>query len=178
MADANQIQGLEELIARLREIAGDAKHIRRPLLSAGVYMLGSIEKNFQEQGRPVKWMPLSPRTLAGRRGARKSRKKAGAATGRGSRILIDMARLKNSMATKVVDGQGVAVGTNVVYAARQQFGFKGVASGKRSKTKGLLVGWQRGKSYTPSRPFLLFQSQDIDAIGRIFQRHIAKQQAE
>lgn len=175
MADGNQIQGLEELIERLKQIAGDAKHIRRPLLSAGVYMLGSIERNFQEQGRPVKWTPLSPRTLASRRGARKSRKKAGTPTGRGSRILIDMARLKNSMATKVVDDQGVAVGTNVVYGPRQQFGFKGVPSGKRSKTKGLLVGWQRGKSYTPARPFLMFQPADIDAICRIFERHIARQ---
>lgn len=166
MADANKIQGLEELIARLQEIVGDVKHIRRPLLSAGVYMLGSIERNFQGQGRPTKWKPLSERTLASRRGARKARKKAGAATGRGSRILIDMARLKNSMATKVVDDQSVETGTNVVYGPRHQFGY--IPGGKKG----------RGQVKTPARPFLMFQPEDVDAIGRIFQRHIARRQAE
>jgi phage gpG-like protein len=175
--DANQIQGLEELIARLREIASDVKHIRRPLLSAGVYMLGSIERNFQQQGRPDKWQSLSNLTLAARRKARKSRRKAGQATGRGARILIDTARLKNSMATKVEDDRSVAVGTNTVYAARQQFGFKGVAGGKPKK-KGLQVGWQRGKTPTPARPFLMFQPEDINAIGRIFMRAIERRQAE
>ena len=66
MAGENKIQGLEELVERLREIADDAKHLKRPLKSAGVYMLGSIERNFQEQGRPVKWTALSFRTLAAR----------------------------------------------------------------------------------------------------------------
>ncbi|MGA9768277.1 MAG: phage virion morphogenesis protein [Blastocatellia bacterium] len=150
------IQGLEKLLNRLSEIALDAsRRTEKPLRAAGTYMLGSIEKNFQQQGRPKKWDPLSPRTIAGRR---KGRRKKG-----GPKILIDTARLKNSMSVKLVAGPGVAVGTNVVYAPRHHFGYDAGAK------KG------RGQAKTKSRPFVMFQDEDFDAIGRIFQRHIARQ---
>jgi phage gpG-like protein len=189
--DGNEIKGLEELMSRLRQIAAAARNLKRPLQSAGVYMLGSIERNFQEQGRPVKWTPLSARTLASRRGARKAKKKAGAKAGRGARILIDNARLKNSMGSKV-DGDAVAVGTNVVYAARQNFGYGGQGGSATQSSPGirrrpgLKLGFRheekgkgrRGQARTPARPFLVIQPQDIDAIAGIFQKHIARESGE
>jgi phage virion morphogenesis protein len=151
---AEGIEGLEQLLKRLGELALDTRRVEKPLKAAGAYMLGSVEKNFQQQGRPKRWDPLSPRTLAGRR---RGRRKKG-----GPKILIDTARLKNSMSVKLVEGPGALVGTNVKYARRQHSGYD-------SEKKG------RGHSRTPARPFLVFQDEDHDAIGRIFARHITRQ---
>lgn len=142
------------MLKRLGELALDTRRVEKPLKASGAYMLGSIEKNFQAQGRPKRWDPLSPRTLAGRR---KGRRKKG-----GPKILIDTARLKNSMSVKLVEGPGALVGTNVKYARRQHAGYD-------SEQKG------RGHSKTPARAFMMFQDEDHDAIGRIFSRHIARQ---
>lgn len=158
MADI-EIQGLPELNNRIRQIAGNVKRAKRPLTTASVYMLGSIEKNFQQQGRPQKWTPLSPRTLASRRKRNKRLRAEGEAAGRGSRILIDMARLKNSM-TFIATDTSSEIGTNVKYARRHQFGYPG--------------GQGRGHSKTPARPFLVVQPEDIKEIGEIFSRHFRK----
>jgi phage virion morphogenesis protein len=148
-----EIEGLNKLLGRLNDLATDTRRVEKPLRAAGVYMLGSIEKNFQQQGRPDKWSPLSPRTLAGRR---KGRRKKG-----GPKILIDSARLKNSMGFRVVEGPAVEVGTNVIYGPRHHFGYPG---GKKG----------RGQAETPARPFLLIQDEDVRDIGEIFQRHIRR----
>jgi phage virion morphogenesis protein len=151
---AEGFEGLEKLLNRLGALALDTKRVEKPLKAAGAYMLESIEKNFQQQGRPKRWDPLSPRTLAGRR---RGRRKKG-----GLKILIDTARLKNSMSVKLVEGPAVAVGTNVKYARRQHAGYD-------SEDK------SRGHSRTPARAFLMFQDEDYDRIGEIFKRHITRQ---
>ena len=149
MADEG-IQGLGRLLSRLAKLKTDTQHVERPLKAAGVYMLGSIEKNFKEQGRPAKWEGLKASTLKGRRRGR----------GRGGpKILISTARLKNSIAYRV-HTQGLEIGTNVVYAKRQHFGFPG--------------GPGRGHSHTPARPFLMFQNEDVTEVGNIFRRHIER----
>lgn len=169
MADI-EIQGLPELNNRIREIAGNAKRAKRPLTTASVYMLGSIEKNFQQQGRPEKWTPLNPKTLELRRKSRKARKAAGAKTGRGSRILIDMGRLKNSMTFLATDTSS-EIGTNVIYARRQHFGYPGVEKSEGDKDK---KGPGRGRGKTPSRKFMMIQEEDVKEIGEIFKRHFKK----
>jgi phage virion morphogenesis protein len=150
-----EIEGLNAALRRLQELALDARKVERPLEAIGVYMLGSVEKNFQQQGRPERWSPLSPRTLAGRR---KGRGKGG------PKILIDMARLKNSMNHKVRIGEPssyVEVGTNVIYGPRHHFGYKGEKKG-------------RGQAKTPARPFLLIQEEDNQKIEEIFNRHLRR----
>ena len=147
---AESIQGLERLLKRIQRLTTDTRQIERPLKASGVLMLGSIERNFREQGRPQKWQGLAATTLARRRRGR----------GRGGpQILIDTARLKNSMDMRV-NKEGVEVGTNVIYARRQHFGYPG--------------GKGRGRSRTPARPFLLLQDEDIKSIAAIFRRHLAR----
>src|ERR1051325_6961054 len=119
---AEGIEGLDQLLKRLGELALDTRRVEKPLKAAGAHMLGSIEKNFQAQGRPKRWDPLSPRTLAGRR---KGRRKKG-----GPKILIDTARLKNSMGVKLVEGPAALVGTNVKYARRQHSGYESKKKGR------------------------------------------------
>lgn len=169
---ADEIQGMSDLISRIHQLKSDTRHTERAMGEAGAYMLGSIEDNFRAQGRPAKWQALAASTLAARRGVK--RDKAGRTRDRSGRyakkggggsaqILIDMARLKNSIAFKVIGGGvGVEIGTNVKYGARQHFGYPG--------------GSGRGHSRTPARAFLMFQQQDLDYIGgTIFRRHIAKE---
>jgi len=151
MADEG-IQGLDKLISRVRELATDVRRVERPLKAIGAYMLGSVEKNFQEQGRPKKWEGLKASTIAGRRKGK----------GRGGpKILIDTGRLKNSISFRLVTSPGVEIGTNVKYAARQHFGYPGGAG--------------RGHSHTPARPFLMLQKpEDYRAIEDIFKRHFRR----
>jgi phage gpG-like protein len=167
---ADEIQGLSNLIRRIHQLKSDTRHTERAMAEAGAYMLGSIEENFRAQGRPQKWQGLAASTLAARRGLRRagkgrlrdkqgrySKNKSG-----GAQTLIDTARLKNAIAFKVIGGGvGVEIGTNVKYAARQQFGYP--------------KGEGRGHSPTPARPFLMFQPQDLEYIGgTIFRRHLAR----
>ena len=149
---ADEIQGLSRLIRRVGQMATDTRHVERPLKAAGVYMLGSIEKNFQQQGRPKRWTPLAQSTLAQRRKGR----------GRGGpRILIDQADLKNSISHRVLT-HGVEIGSRgLPYARRQQLGYEG--------------GSGPGHSKTPARPYLVVQEpEDVNAIGNIFRRHVAR----
>lgn len=142
---AGGLQGVERVLKRVSVLSRRLTYeIERPLKAAGVYMLGSIERNFQAQGRPTKWTKLADSTLARRRGKR-------------GKILIDTAALKNSHSMRV-STKGVEVGTNKVQAKRQHFGYPG--------------GSGRGRSKTPARPFVMFQEEDYDAIGSIFRRHV------
>jgi len=80
-----------------------------PLKKTGVYMLGSIDKNFRYEGRPNKWESLKPATLKARRG------------GGGGKILQDTGRLKQSLTIKEMP-LSVSIGTNVKYGKFHQFG--------------------------------------------------------
>ncbi len=139
------IQGLEKVIRRVGRLAQDARHVEKPMKAAGVYMVGSIEKNFQVEGRPDKWEPLAESTLRQRRG---------------SKILTDTARLRRSVNFRLTT-EGVQIGTNAVQAPRQHFGYEG--------------GTGPGQAETPARPFLLLQvPDDLEAIRKIFMRHIER----
>lgn len=147
---AEDIEGLGRLLSRIGKLTTDTRRVEAPLKAAGAYMLGSIEKNFREQGRPQKWQGLAASTLSKRRRGR----------GRGGpQILIDTARLKNSINFRVVT-KGVEIGTNVKYAARQHFGFPG--------------GTGRGHAKTQARSFLMFQREDFSEIAKIFRRHLTQ----
>lgn len=146
------LQGLERVLKRVNRLSNNiTREIERPLKASGVYMVGSIQRNFQAQGRPDKWKPLSAKTLARRR---KGRGKGG------SRILIDRGLLKNSHSWRLVS-DGVEIGTNKIQAKRQHFGYQSAKKG-------------RGHATTPARPSVMFQEEDYDAIGRIFTRHIER----
>lgn len=157
MAD-DEVQGLQDILRRIHQLQSDTRNTERAMAAAGAYMLGSIEKNFRAQGRPAKWQGLAAATLATRARRNSRRRKANRQSG-SPQILIDTARLKNSIAFKVIGGGvGVEVGTNVKYAKRHQFGYPG--------------GEGRGRSRTPARPFLLIQKEDVDFIGGLFKKHL------
>lgn len=148
------------------------------LKSSGEYMVSSIQNNFLSQGRPNAWAPLSPMTILLR------------TKGRGSRspqILMDTGNLFKSI-TYAVDESSVKIGTNVKYAKRLQFGGTSTmpacvqkipAHSRKIKGKNVRVkAFERHQSArtfnTPSRPFVLFQDQDVEALQGIFVRFVDK----
>lgn len=146
------ITGITQVLNRFLIIESSLKNLEPAFVASGVYMLGSIERNFAAQGRPAKWESLSASTLAARR--------RGKGKG-GVKILADEGLLKGSVTTAdamQTSSESMIIGTNKVQAARLHFGYTG--------------GEGRGRSATPARPFLLFQNEDADAIETIFNRHL------
>ena len=158
---SSAVRGIKEVLDRFAKLEAAQNNLEKPLKAAGVYMLGSIEQNFQEQGRPEKWQALSSKT--------KARRRKGKGKGE-AQILINNADLKNSVTNEQaisVDAssmqiQQTQVGSAKIYGPRHNFGFDGVM-GENGK-------WQQGRNPTPARQFLLFQEEDKDAIETIFTR--------
>ncbi|GAH15650.1 unnamed protein product, partial [marine sediment metagenome] len=58
------VKGDEKVKALLKKAGNKAKDLRVPLKRCGILMLRSIDKNFRAEGRPKRWVPLSPMTIA------------------------------------------------------------------------------------------------------------------
>lgn len=89
------------------------RHLAAPgeLLAPAVPVVaGAIERNFEQEGRPRPWAPLSPRY---------ARWKERFAPGRG--ILELTGRLRRSIVARV-EGEVLVASTDVPYAAAHQFG--------------------------------------------------------
>jgi phage gpG-like protein len=177
------IKGLEGLNLRTQDLT--------PVMQdfAG-YMKGSVQKNFDAQGRPTRWAPLKSASLASWLASRRSwvtkraRKGGGGketfwgnmrVTGKGlselrSRlILTDTSTLRNSINFRAL-ARGVEGFTNVEYAAIHHLGGQTPAHEIRPRVKKALF-WP-GAAYPvklvkhpgskiPARPFLLFQDEDV-----------------
>jgi len=141
------IEGIDKLFNRLNRIGRNLSQVEKPLKASGVYMLGSIERNFKAGGRPQRWKALAASTV--------KRRRRGKGQG-GIKTLVDTATMKNSHSMRV-QTDGVVIGTNAVQAKRQHFGYPGKPG--------------RGHSRTPARPFVMIQDEDVDAVGQIFSRH-------
>jgi phage virion morphogenesis protein len=149
---ADDIQGLRLLLDRIQQMEHDVRHADRALAVAGELVVTSVQKNFQQEGRPQHWSPLAPATLRARRKGR----------GRGGpKILQDTKRLAGGIHKQVVSG-GVKIATApLAYARRQQLGYEG--------------GSGPGHAKTPARKYLMLQiPEDVNAIGDVFRRHIAR----
>ena len=93
-----------DLLAALR------RHIEAPgeMLGAAVPVVaGAIERNFDEEGRPILWPPLAPATLRQKRA--------------GLKILQRTGQLRRSVTTQV-EGSAIVASTDAPYAAAHQFG--------------------------------------------------------
>lgn len=134
---------LNRQLALLSERTGNL----RPVFSViGEILKTSIVKNFEVGGRysapgswrggTNRWQPLSPKTIA-RKGH--------------NRPLIGEGHLMNSINYQAAN-DGVAIGTNLVYAAIQNFG--GMA-GRGLKVK------------IPARPYMVVQDEDLTEIKAV-----------
>lgn len=141
------------------------------------YMLGSVQKNFDAQGRPARWAPLKLGTMSGWISSRsswwnKTRKDGGrslSVAGRsalgGRLILTDSGGLRNSIHFRA-SARGVEGFTNKKYALIQHKGgqigaiknrvkkalyWPGLAHPVKNAKRGIITG----------RAYLMFQDEDI-----------------
>lgn len=163
---------------RIKRLLGDIQRRMGDLAPAmkiiGQIVRTSIVRNFEKGGRPAKWAPLSPVTLARRKGRK---------------ILMDRG-MGGGLAASIhprADKDSVTLGTNKIYAAVQQFGAKkgsfGTVEAKiqthmrkitqifgrpvkprkvavRAHTRKMKLPW----GDIPARPFIMVQPEDWDEI--------------
>jgi phage virion morphogenesis protein len=147
-----EVAGLEETLSRLGEAAEKADHPRGFYDRIGLSLVNSASRRFELGAGPdgSPWPP-SIRALA-----------------EGGQTLVDTARLVGSITHEATD-TGVAVGTNVIYAAIHQLG-----GTIRPKSGNALVFNLGGRTIfarqvtIPARPFLGLDRDDeieIEAIA-------------
>jgi len=112
------IRGNTALKRKFQRLARGIKN-RRPLMKRiGVKLLNEVSENFKREGHEgIPWTPLSPFTVARRRGG-----------GGGAKILQDTGKLRKSF-TEESNNQRTKVGTIVAYAENHEDG-KGVPERK------------------------------------------------
>ena len=173
-----EIKNDEKVKALLKRAGNKAKDLRIPLKRCGILMLRSIDKNFRAEGRPKKWAPLSPMTIAMRR------KK-----GKGAKILQDTGMGKESIVYKIVSNQKVQIGTNRDYMRiHQEGGSIKIPARDIYPVKARALHWvdpdtgedvfamhvhqKERMAKIPQRKFLLFQEEDKTNIVRIFNDYL------
>jgi len=169
-----EIKNNEEIRALLKKAGDKAKDLRVPLKRSGILMLRSIDKNFRVEGRPEKWAPLSPMTIAMRR-----------KEGKGAKILQDTGMGRGSIVYNVVSNQEVQIGTPLKYMAKHQTGgtinipardiypvrarvLHWVDPGTGEDVFAMHVHQKERTARIPQRKFLLFQEDDKQNIVKIF----------
>jgi phage virion morphogenesis protein len=153
-----------DVVARLREMEDRGGNLTGVMRDFGEHMKGSIQANFDAQGRPVRWSPLSlaakiswhtaRKSFWDKRGARMSTE--GRAAWAGRKVLTDTGTLRRSI-YYTATARGLTLATNVKYAAIHQFG------GQAGRGR---------KVFIPARPYLLFQAEDLDYLQRSILRHV------
>jgi len=173
-----EIKNDEKVKALLKKAGDKSKDLRIPLKRCGILMVGSIDKNFRAEGRPKKWAPLSPMTIAMRR------KK-----GRGAKILQDTGHGKGSIVYKVVSNQKVQIGTPLDYMRiHQEGGSIKIPARTIVPVKARALHWvdpntgedvfamrvhqKERTAKIPQRKFLLFQEEDKVNIVKIFTEYL------
>lgn len=153
-----------KLVIKDQELQDEVRRVQgipwRTMLEAfGAWMLASVAENFWAEGRPEKWQELKLATQIARwtRGNRERKRKRKWGKGvvwerfvGGMKILFDSGRLAGSVGFAATDSQ-VEIGTNLIYAATQNFG--------------------RGK--IPARPYLLFQEDDVSKFEELIMRYLS-----
>jgi phage gpG-like protein len=185
----------DDFISKINEFISRVKKPAPMMREIGEHMVSSIKRNFEDQGRPTPWAPVKESSLMGlimkSGGFYKAKKKAGQLKPKAvkaktlKKTLMDSGVLRNSMTYNFDSETGsLKVGTNVIYAAIQNFGGKTKPHEIRAKHAKTLVwfgvdGSKHGAksvhhpgSTIPARPFMLIQDSDKMEIIDIVSRHL------
>jgi phage virion morphogenesis protein len=153
----------------LERLMSNVKDQRAAWEDIGFALERSVDKNFDEEGRP-KWAAWNPDYAASRSA--------------GDKIGTDSGQLRRSVSHEA-DAEGVTIGTNLEYAAIFQFGGKTKPheiKARFAKVLRFLVGGQvvfrqrvmHPGSRHPARPFLKLQEEDYETMARILEEHIVE----
>jgi phage virion morphogenesis protein len=132
----------------------------------GQAVVTSVQKNFEAEGRPAKWAPLSLTTLM--KGAKRS--KRGWITPKKRGKILQIQGWAGGLLGSIhyaASPDKVVIGTNKIYAAVQQFGQSKGASG--ADKFGRPIPW----GDVPARPYLMVQDDDWQRIARDLKRYLA-----
>ena len=128
----------KEVLTRLQELASRGENLR-PLINNIIGIMATeTEDNFEDEGRPDKWVDLSETT-------KKQRQKIGKYPGQ---ILQVSGQLASSISTAYDDNSAV-IGSNLAYAPIHQLG------GQAGKNK---------KTTIPARPYLKLTDDNFEEI--------------
>jgi phage virion morphogenesis protein len=141
------------------------KNMRRVFQAIGEKAKASIVRNFEEQGRPAKWKPLSEATLLGGAGygGQRFTVKGSSTKGferhlQGKQILITRGSLRNSISSEATNDH-VVVGSNLPYAAIHNFGGE--------------AGRKSARVFIPARPYVMLQDEDRAEMNDMLRRWVA-----
>ncbi|MCL2282921.1 MAG: phage virion morphogenesis protein [Fibromonadales bacterium] len=148
------------LLKLFKGVADGIKSQEQAMKLTGDYVVKSVRENFLQGGRPNKWAPNSPVTLAMKLG--KSKGKARAKKAATNKVLVGLGMrggLMGGIHYKANANEVVIQPDKKPYAAIHQFG--GMA-GRNRKVK------------IPARPYLVLQPGDIPKIQQIISKEIGK----
>lgn len=140
------LKGDKKLMRNLKKLQRQTSNLRPMFKKIGIYMMGSINRVFQAEGKP-KWIDIVEST-------KKARTRKGKYPGK---ILQVSGRLKGSIVYKA-GNRDVAIGTSVPYAS-----FLQSVKGEKMATR-----------HIPSRPFLQWLDEDIQVVHRIFEDYLKR----
>ena len=175
MIDYKVVTTSDKLEKFLVRVDNKIKDFSVPLGKSKFIMLRSVDLNFQREGRPIHWKPLSEMT-------KRFRRKKGA----GAKILRDTGDLMKSISASPIK-DGIRVGTAKKYAAILQLGgsipvpARTIEPVKKKALRFYIGGkeifarvvHQKARTHIiPKRPFILFQKQDKEDIVEVFGKHI------
>ncbi|WP_215782023.1 phage virion morphogenesis protein [Paludibacterium sp. B53371] len=165
----------QDVVEKLKRVEKALTHRESLMRAIAGIMADAVEENFAREGRPA-WQGLKPGSWLSRAGALTKTGQVSAARlekkVRGGKILQRSGRLAGSM-TEFSDNDNAGVGTNVKYAAIQNFGGKTKPHEIRPRNKKALAwaggGHPVGKvnhpgSNIPAREFLVLDDSDKQRI--------------
>ncbi|WP_051202729.1 phage virion morphogenesis protein [Desulfovibrio aminophilus] len=164
MAGASLTWTDDEVQAELTGVAGRMADLTPAMRATGELLRTSVIRNFEVGGRPQRWAPLKPSTLARRRSSG------------GPLVVRGMGGGLMGSITAQASAASAIVGTNKVHAAVHQFGaakgqFGSVTSitpGKYGRTRTMTVPW----GTIPARPFMVVQEEDETDIREIIREFV------
>jgi phage gpG-like protein len=183
-------RNLEAAGVRLGAIGSRLQDLRTILARFGVHAIRSIEQTFEVGGRPQRWRPWAASTAANEAGrlytksgriTSSKKRSAGARTGK---ILVDSARLKNSVVAQLSGPRALSIGSNVVYARIHHLGGT-IKIPEITVEKGCAMRWFRAGGAPvfarqtaahdvtiPPRPWLVLQPEDIELLKQMVSGYV------
>lgn len=141
------VNGIQEVNANLTGAIDRSADLTPVMKQSAVLMMGSINENFQQGGRPAPWFPLALSTI-----------KQKVRQGYSVMPLIRTGTLRASITPRV--GQtSFKLGTSIVYGRIHQKG------GKAGRNHSATI---------PARPYLVFQDEDLRQINRLVSDYIRR----
>lgn len=137
-------KAMQKIAVGFKDAAKDLEDFTKPLTIIGNHMLGSVNQNFKDGGRPEQWKALNSKT------EKRKKKKGGGA--RSSKTLIDKGRMRQTVIAPPPTKTEVKIFPTVDYA----------------------VFHETGTKHMPRRSFMLFQDQDLKFVDETFDKFLDK----